>query len=166
MKVNTKIFLWIHLQTTKYHQHRKRSKTDISLVIILNVFKCLKVSLVPLKFFFGNSTIFIYFSWDSLWICYGGRYVHFIVPSQRRDTILLDVQRCTHSAANTSKYLNLRLTSYYYAKVTDGLEKTNKEFSCAKVFIMRLSDILQFVFGFNEWLWAIFSLDYQIWEHL
>ena len=34
----------------KYHQHRIRSKTGISLVIILNVFKCLKVSLVPLKF--------------------------------------------------------------------------------------------------------------------
>ena len=34
----------------KYHQHKIRSKTGISLEIILNVFKCFLVSLVPLKF--------------------------------------------------------------------------------------------------------------------
>ena len=34
----------------KYHQHRIRSKIGISLEIILNAFKYLIVSLVPLKF--------------------------------------------------------------------------------------------------------------------
>ena len=41
----------------------------------------------------------------------------------------------------------------------------NKEFSCVMVFIMRPSSTFQFTFGFNEFLWAIFSLDYQIWEN-
>ena len=34
----------------KYHQHRIRNKTSISLEIILNVFKCLTISLAPLQF--------------------------------------------------------------------------------------------------------------------
>ena len=33
----------------KHHQHRIRSKTGILLKIILNVFRCLLVSLAPLK---------------------------------------------------------------------------------------------------------------------
>ena len=45
----------------KYHQHRIRGKAGISLEMILNVFKCIIVSLVPLTCF-GNSTIFIYFN--------------------------------------------------------------------------------------------------------
>ena len=35
----------------------------------------------------GNSTVFIYFSWRSLGICYGARCVHFIVLSGRRGTL-------------------------------------------------------------------------------
>ena len=43
----------------KYHQHKIKSKTDISLEITLNVCKCLIVSLVLLEFLFGSSTDFI-----------------------------------------------------------------------------------------------------------
>ena len=35
----------------------------------------------------GNSTVFIYFSWRSLGICYGARCVHFVVLSGRRGTL-------------------------------------------------------------------------------
>ena len=45
------------LNSSKYHQHGIRSEIGISL-ITLNVFKCLTVSLFPLKFiFFGNGSI-------------------------------------------------------------------------------------------------------------
>ena len=57
------------LNSSKYHQHGIRSEIGISL-ITLNVFKCLTVSLFPLKFiFFGNGRIFVYFRWYPLWIC-------------------------------------------------------------------------------------------------
>ena len=40
------VYIW---RRVKYHQHRIRNKTGISLVIILNAFKCPKVSLVSLN---------------------------------------------------------------------------------------------------------------------
>ena len=46
---------------------------------------------------FGNGTIFVYFSWRPLWICYGARYVHFIVPLGRTGTLfflMADVWLC------------------------------------------------------------------------
>ena len=45
IKVNIKNIFWIHLQTFKISS---RSKTGISLEIILNGFKCFIVSLIPL----------------------------------------------------------------------------------------------------------------------
>ena len=39
------------------------------------------------KSYIGNSTIFVFFRWSSLWICYGARYVLFTVPLGRRGAL-------------------------------------------------------------------------------
>ena len=57
--------LKVNIKITQEHQHRKRGEVCSSLEIILNVFKCLALSLVSLKHF-DNSTSFLYFSWRSL----------------------------------------------------------------------------------------------------
>ena len=49
MKEKIKKFIWIHLQTTKIrYQNRIKNEIDVSLEIILNVLKCLTLSIVPL----------------------------------------------------------------------------------------------------------------------
>ena len=50
MKVNINNFFEYICRQLKYHEHSIRGEIGISLKIILNVFKCLTVSLVPLKF--------------------------------------------------------------------------------------------------------------------
>ena len=89
----------------KYHQHRIRSETGMSLEMILDVFKWPIVSLVPLKnFYFGNSTTFFYFSWHPLWIYYSSTCVHFTAP-ERWGTDLLEGTdvHVTRSAIHSSK---------------------------------------------------------------
>ena len=91
----------------RYHQHKIRSKTVISLVIILNVFKCLKVSLVPLKFL--------------LWC----QVCTFYCPLMKnRYTILPDGTDVHNQLHIHQKDLNLCLTSYNCAKDINELEKT------------------------------------------
>ena len=135
-----------------------RRKTGISLGINLNVFKCLKVSLVRLKFLLWQQHHFCLFQLASsvnlLWC----QLCTFYCPiKKKRCTVLhkgidVHIQQHIHQ-----KDLNLCLPLYYYAKVSVELEKnTNKEFNCVmlKVLVIRRSNTLkfQFVFGFNECL--------------
>ena len=113
--------------------------------------------------YFGNSTVFICFSWRSLRICYGARCVHFIVLSGRRGTLFFLRAQITESTAYLSKKFKPFLTSITMPKLLLNSElKKNikKEFSCVMVFLMRPRSIFkfEFVFGWNECLWAIFSL--------
>ena len=73
----------------KQHQHKIRSKTGISLEITLNVCKCLIVSLVLINSYFGETTIFVYFSWCTvcLSICHGTKRAYYTVPPGRRGTL-------------------------------------------------------------------------------
>ena len=66
MKVNIKSLPEYVCRQLTYRQRRIRRKTGISLEIIPNVLKCLRVSLFPLKVLLFNITIFVYFSWCSL----------------------------------------------------------------------------------------------------
>ena len=111
-----------------------------------------------------NSTIIFYFSWHPLWICYDVRCVHFTVPSSRRDALFyLRAQMCTHSATHSSKRFKPLSTIILLCQGYCWIGKnTNKELNCVMlmVLVIRRSSNLkfQFVFDFNECLWAIFSL--------
>ena len=86
MKVSIKIFLEIHMKRIKISLTQDKKLNCILLEHILDIFKCLILWLVHLKF--GNSTIFIYFSWCPLWIWYGATWVHSTVPSGKRGALL------------------------------------------------------------------------------
>ena len=144
----------------KYHQHRIRSETGMSLEIILDVFKWPIVSLVPLKIlilaiaphFFILVGILCEFT-----IVLG---VYILLPQKDKVQIFLRAQMYTLHVQQYihQKDLNLCLPLYYYAKVIVELEK-NKEFNCVVVLMIRPSRTLkfQFIFGFNNCLWAIFK---------
>ena len=71
--------------------------------------------------YFGNRTIFVYFSWHPLclWICYGARSAHFTVSPRRKGTLFfLHIQLRNHQ-----NDLNPCLWLYYYGKVIAELEK-------------------------------------------
>ena len=71
--------------------------------------------------YFGNSTIFVYFSWHPLclWICYGPRSIHFTVSPGRKGIFsFLHIQLHNHQ-----KDLNPCLWLYYYDKFIIELEK-------------------------------------------
>ena len=72
----------------KQHQRKIRSKTDISLEITLNIFKCLISSLVPIKFLRWQQHYF-YLLWlaSCLWIGCGSRCWDFTVPSGRKGAL-------------------------------------------------------------------------------
>ena len=135
-----------------------RSKTDISLEITLNAFKCLIVSLVPLKCLLWQQNHFCLFQLASsvnlLWC----QMCTFYCPLRQKRCTLLPKGTDEHIQQHIhQKDLNLCLPLYYYAKVSVELEKnTNKEFNCVmlKVLVIRRSNTLkfQFVFGFNECL--------------
>ena len=67
----------------------------------------------------------------------------------------------THSATHSSKRFKPLSDIMLLSQGCCWIEKnTSKEFSCVMVFRMKSSSFLkfQFVFGFNECLWAVFSL--------
>ena len=108
MKVNIKKVFWIYLQKIKIHQQRIRSEISIWLEIILNVYKCFKVSsFVSLKFFDNYTSFsFVYFSWHPLWIAVlSDAYILLslweeeVYSSSWRD-------RCIYLAAHSLKILN------------------------------------------------------------
>ena len=68
--VNINRLLWIHLQTIKY-RYTMRNKIGFPLEIIVNVFECLTVSLVPLKLLLWQWRSFCFLSVGVVWICYG-----------------------------------------------------------------------------------------------
>ena len=109
IKENIEKFPRIHLQTTKNHQHRI-TKTRISLIIILIVFKYFIVSLVPPKLLLWQQHHFCLFQLasfvNSLWcqVC-----IFYCLFRKKRCTLLLEhtdvhIQQCIHQ-----KYLNLCL---------------------------------------------------------
>ena len=114
--------------------------------------------------YFGNSTIFVYFSWRPLWNGYGARCVHFIVPSGKRGTLFFlraQMYRCTHSAPHSSKRFKPLSEIMWLWQGYWRIEKKHKRGIqlCYVVFTVRPSNTFQFVFGFNECLWVIFSLE-------
>ena len=96
IKVTIKFSEYIFRHLKQKCQHKIRSKTGISLEITVNVFKCLIVSLVPLKFF--------------LW-----QQHHFNFPQGQE----LLIQHHIHK-----RDLNLCLPLYYYGKAIIEFEKT------------------------------------------
>ena len=75
--------------------------------------------------YFGNSNIFVYFSWLPLclWFCYGARSVHFTVSPGRKGTLFfLHIQLHNHQ-----KDLNPCLLLNYYGKVIVELEKNKQQ---------------------------------------
>ena len=77
-------------------------------------------SSIKVLIYFGNSTIFVHFSWHPLWICYEARSVYFTVSLGRKGTLFfLHIQLHNHQ-----KDLNPCLWLYYYGKVIVELEKT------------------------------------------
>ena len=75
--------------------------------------------------------------------------------------------RCTYLAAHSSKRFKPLSDIIWLCQGYWWIGKnTNKvQFTCVMVFIMRPNSTFIFIGGFNEYLWAIFSLDYQIWEN-
>ena len=105
-----------------YSIFKIRSKAGISLEITLNVFKCLIVSLVPLKFLYTLATApFLFISVGSLCVCeFAMVPVVFILlcPLGRKGTLFyLHIQLHNHE-----KDLNPSLWLYYYGKVIAELE--------------------------------------------
>ena len=90
--------------------------------------------IVSLNSYFGNSTIFVYFSWCPLclWICYGARSVHFTVSPGRKATFFfLHIQ-----LHNYQKDLNPSMWLYYNGKVIVELEKKHKKQQKYKLFMV------------------------------
>ena len=124
IKVNIKKFSEQICRQLKYQQHRIRSKTGISLEIILNVFKCLIVLLVPLKLLLWQWQHFCLFQLASsvnlLWcqVCI------FYCPLRKKRYILLSQCTDVHIQQHIHKnVLNLCLPLYYYGNVVVKLEK-------------------------------------------
>ena len=100
------------------------------------------------------------FSWCRLWICYGVRCVHIFVPLGKRSTLFfLRAQMYTFSST-----VNKKIQTFVWHHITKPRlllnSNINKEFGCIMVFTIKASNTLkfQFVFFFNECLWAIYSL--------
>ena len=145
----------------KYHQHRIKSKISISSKIILNVLKCLIVSLVPLKFLLWQKHHFCLFFWRHLWICYGARCVHFIVPSGRRGSLFfLKTQMYTFSSTFIKKIWNLCLHYVTMPRLLLNWKKHKQDIQLSYSAYNETKHHfkIQFVFDFNECLWEIFSL--------
>ena len=138
MKIKIEKCSSIHLQTTKIHQRRITNKTGISLEIIVNVFTYLIVSLVLLKFLLWQQHHFQLFQLESsvnlLWF----QVRTFYCPSGRRDALFF-------------------LWKQMYTFI---ITNTDKKFKCAIMLLIRQSSTskLQFIFGFNGCLRAIFPL--------
>ena len=122
--------------------------------------------------YFGNNTIFVYFSWHPLclWICYGARSLHFTVSPGRKGTLFfLHIQLRSHQ-----KDLNCSLWLYYYGKVIVELENNaNNRKRLTDCLMCLQSDqvtLWNYLFIYSTYLflisnnvWAIFSLgDHQI----
>ena len=107
------------------------------------------MSLIPLKFLL----------WRPLWICYGARCVHSIIPSRRRGNYSSWGHRCTHSELHSSKRFKPLSDMIWLCQGYWWIAKnTKEEFSCVMVFIMRPNHTFIFVSGFNECLWTSFFL--------
>ena len=110
-----------------------RTKTGISLEITLNVFKCLIVSLVPLKFLLWQQHHFCLFylaSSMSLNLLWCQECTFYCAPRKKRYTFLSESTDVQIQQYNHQKDLSTCLSLYYCSKVIVELKKTNKEFNC------------------------------------
>ena len=90
IKVSIKTLSEYICRQLKQHQQKIRDKTNTSLQIIVLWYLIVPYSIpssTKILFFFGTSTIFVYFNWHPLSVCYGGKSEHFTVPSERRGPI-------------------------------------------------------------------------------
>ena len=131
IKVSIKNFSEYIFRQLKSHQHKIKSKIGISLEIALNVFKCLIVSLFPIKFLIWQQHHFCLFQLPScfsvnlLWCTF------YCVPRKKRCTLPSEGTDVHIQQYNHQKDLNLCLSLYYFGRVIVELEKnTNKDFNC------------------------------------
>ena len=104
MKVYMKKFSEYICRQLKHHQHSARGKTSTSLDIILNVFKCLAVSLVPLKFLLWQMHyFFLFISVDTLCKFTMMLGVYTLLFPQEELHFFPEGKGCTHLAAHSSK---------------------------------------------------------------
>ena len=115
--------------------------------------------------YFGNSTIFVYFSWLSLclWICYGASSVHFTVsPRKKRYTLLP-----THSAAQSWKRfkpLSVTILLWQDHSWIGKQHKQQKKTNC--LWCLQSDQVAlwnSYLILISNSVWVIFSLgDHQI----
>ena len=137
VKVNIKKSIWNMCRQLKYHHHRIRSKTGISLAIILNIFKCVKVSLVSLKFLLLAIAPFLFILIGVLceFAMVSGVYI-LLSPQEKEVHYSSWGNRCTHSAAYSSKRFKPLFDIMWLCQGYWWIGKnTSKEFSCVMVFI-------------------------------
>ena len=99
--------------------------------------------------YFGNTTIFLYFSWHPLcqWIWYGARSVYFTVyPGGKGRLFFLHIQLHGYQ-----KDLNPCPWLYYYGKAIVELQKStkNKKDKLFMVLLVWPSSSLKFLFVFE-----------------
>ena len=120
----------------KYHQHRIRSKTGISLDIILIVFSCLIVSFVPLKFLLLQQhhiclfllTLSVNLLWSQVctFYCPPGRRGSFFFRRKQMYTLLLcqgcysigkkhkqEIQLCYGAYSETKKHFEIPICFWF-----------------------------------------------------
>ena len=123
------------------YQHRIRSKVGISLEIIFNVIKILTLAIAPILF------ILVGIIYESAIV--SGVYI--LLSPQEEEVHYTILPEGTN--VKIQQHIYQRLGCCWIGK------NTNKEFSYVTVFMMRPRGTLkfQFVFGFNECHWPIFS---------
>ena len=150
-KINIKKFIWIHLQATKVAQLKIRSKSGISLEITLNVFKCLMVSLVSLKFLYTLATApFLFTLVGTLCVCefamVSGVNIFLCPPGRKGTFFLLHIQLHNHQ-----KDLNPSLWLHYYGKVFSELE--NNTNNRKRLTIYGACNLTKWLFGILICFW-------------
>ena len=114
-------------------QHRIRSKTGISLEITLNAFKCLIVSLVPLKFLLWLQHYNYLFQLGSSAISLWYQVCIFYCPLRRKRCTVLPEGKDVYIQQHIHQEdLNLCLSLYYHPKAIVELEKTQTR-NCPRV---------------------------------
>ena len=130
MKVNIKKVLSEYIcRQLKYHGHRIRSKISISLEIILNVFNCLIVPLVPsTKILTLTIAPFLFIFVDIVFefAMVTGVYI-FLSPQEEEVHLSSWRHRCTHSAAHSSKRVKLLLCHVTIPRLLLNWEKHKQE---------------------------------------
>ena len=124
-----KVIIKNFFRQLKQHQHKIRSKTGICLEITLNVFKCLTVSLVPVKYllwqqhhfclFWLVSCIFIRLLWCQ-------KCMFYCAPGRRGTLFFLKGTNSAGKSLQRFKSFSV-IMAFYYGKALLNWKKHNQE---------------------------------------